>query len=322
VGASNLAAVTRKLRGLDAIVLPYVAPMAVRLGGQPARLVGLSLDAAQARRLGVESPPWGKLSLQELGYERLGRIQPPAGQAAPASGSLEAVVPGVAGLRFPLRVAGASPGELALVPAELMGVLRTAQGRAVAFDGVGFSIARDGYRGFRLYARTIDVVPALAAALGAEGIEVIARVDDIQRIQVLDRGLQRLFWLVASLGIGGGAAVLVASLYAAVERKRRELAVLRLVGLTRGDVFFFPLSQGLGLALLGMLLSVLASGGLAAVINGAFAAELALGQRICALPPEALGMAGVGLASIATASSLLAAWRATRIDPAEAIREE
>ena len=158
--------------------------------------------------------------------------------------------------------------------------------------------------------------------LRGEGVEVVARVDDIRRIQALDQGLSRLFRLVAGLGIAGGVAVLVASLYAAVQRKRRELAILRLVGLTRPDVFAFPVYQGTLLAGLALAVALGAYGALAALINRTFAAELDLGQRICTLPAGDLVRAAAAVLVLAAASSLLAAWQATRIDPAEAIREE
>jgi putative ABC transport system permease protein len=322
VGTTGVDAVRRKLRGSDAILLPYVEPLAVRVNGRDLRLASLSLTAEQAARLGAAAPPWGG------GYpladaNALRQLWVADGPAAVESRSAEVVAPGLSELRFSARVTGGAPaGDFAYAPAELAGILRTGQQRPLAFDGVHFTVEREGFRGFRLYARTIDDVPALVERLRAEGVEVVARADDVRRIQVLDRGLARLFWLVASLGIAGGVAVLVASLYAAVQRKRRDLAVLRLVGLTRPDVFFFPLCQGLVLAGLGVAVALAAYGALAALINRAFAADLDLGQRICDLPAQTLGQAVVAVLGLALASSLAAAWTATRIDPAEAIREE
>lgn len=318
VGTAGVDAVRRKLRGSDAILLPYVEPLAVRVDGRDLRLAGLSLTAEQATRLGTVAPPWGGYPLADAGALR---------QLWVADGAMadraELVSLGLAELRFPARLSAGAPADtIGYAPAELLGILRTGQQRPLAFDGADFTVEREGFRGFRLYARTIDDVPALVERLRAEGVEVVARADDVRRIQVLDRGLARLFWLVASLGIAGGVAVLIASLYAAVQRKRRDLAVLRLVGLTRPDVFCFPLYQGLALAALGVGVAVLAYGALAVVINRAFSADLDLGQRICDLPAQTLGQAVVAVLGVALASSLAAAWAATRIDPAEAIREE
>jgi putative ABC transport system permease protein len=122
--------------------------------------------------------------------------------------------------------------------------------------------------------------------------------------------------------VAGAAAVLVASLYAAVERERRDLGVLRLIGLSRADVFWFPLFQGGLIALLGMLLGWSAYLLLAEVINRVFGDELSAGQAICRLPPSYPWLALLTTVGLALLSALVAASKATRIDPAEAIREE
>ena len=203
-------------------------------------------------------------------------------------------------------------------------MLRHARDRRVVYDPARGELVLEpaGYRGFRLYTHDIDAVPGLVEKLRADGVEVVAEVDDIRRIQVLDRGLTRLFWLIALLGVAGAVAVLVASLYAAVERERKDLGVLRLIGLARTDVFWFPLFQGALIALLGMLLGWLGYTVLADVINRVFGDELATVHAICRLPLEYPWLALLASVALALLSALVAAWKATLIEPAEAIREE
>lgn len=281
--------------------------------------VGISLEPADAARLGLPPLPWGGFA----GRAGEGR-QWTRALANIDTSPVEVSVPGVVPVVFPLEIVGASPLARPVVPVELMGILRTAQQRAVEFDPAsgGFLMLRGGYRGFRMYARSIDDVPELYQRLTGEGIEVIAEVEAIERIQVLDAGLSRLFWLIALLGFSGGVAVLVASLYAAVERRRRDLGVLRLVGFARRHVFFFPVAQGMIIAGLGLGAGMIAYMGLAATINRAFADDLAPGEKFCTLPPEYVLTAVVATLLLAVLSSLAAAWRATHIDPAEAIREQ
>jgi putative ABC transport system permease protein len=183
-------------------------------------------------------------------------------------------------------------------------------------------MARGGYRGFRLYARSIDDVPRLVRDLEDQGIEVVAEEEAILRIQTLDRGLTRLFRLIALLGVFGGTAVLVASLYAAVERRRRDLGVLRLLGFARSHVFFFPVAQGIIIAVLGLGAGLAGYGVLAATIDRTFTAELAAGEAFCTLPPAYVPLFFLLTVALAAVASLAAAWRATRIDPAEAIRDQ
>jgi putative ABC transport system permease protein len=325
VGRDSLTAVAGKLRGRGALVLPVVDPMAVTLDGAPMVLRGLSLSPTQANALEVAPTPWGGPAPDARDAARLTRILMPAGSASAPGASVRLDSGPPADLSVPLTVAGQTPDGMdsARVPVGLLGVLRTAGTRPVRYEaGSGFVLGRVGYRGFRLYAASIDDVAGLSERLRADEIAVIARTDDIQRVRILDEGLTRLFRLVAILGVGGGVAVLIASLYAAVERKRRDLAILRLIGLRRGAVFRFPVVQGLALALLGLAVALAAALGLAEVINSRFADALGQGQALCDITPATIGQAVAAVGVLAILSALVAAMKTTRIEPGEAIRAD
>ena len=321
VMTSSLNAIGQKLRGRDAILLPYVRGITLSLGSdESVQPVGVSLEPAVADRLALPPLPWGRLNHRTEDARPLNQ----ALLAAGAPDRVEVSVDGAQPLRFPLEKVGVSPLGQPILPAEMLGVLRTAQQRGVEFDVQSgqFLMQRGGYRGFRLYAASIDDVPGLYRRFLEEGVEVLAEVETIERIQVLDAGLGRLFWMIAILGVSGGVAVLVASLYAAVERRRRDLGVLRLVGLARRHVFFFPVAQGIIIAGLGLVAGLASYAGLALAINRAFSSDLAPGEKFCTLPASYVAVAFAVTLVLATLSSLAAAWHATHIDPAEAIREQ
>ncbi|MGC9456641.1 MAG: ABC transporter permease [Halothiobacillaceae bacterium] len=321
---SNLRALSQKLRGRDRVLLPYVESVdLVNRAGEPVDPIGLSLSPEEAAMLGIAPTPWGGFDGQAPRDDKLTSVLLP--EISTETGT-DAVDWSLSGERFlPLRLsaAGATQADRPVVSSELLAALNTGMVRGLTWTGEGTALemARGGFRGFRLYADSIDSVPALARALEEEGIEVVARTEEILRIQILDRGLGRIFWLISLLGILGGTAVLIASLYAAVERLRRDLGVLRLLGLSRRHVFAFPVLQGLMIAGMGLVLSILAYLSLAWVINRNFATALAEGERLAALTPGQLLTAAVATLALACLSSMLAAWRATGIDPAEAIRE-
>ncbi len=327
LGFASYRALSGKLRGRGAVLLPYTGIESLRIqgGGEPVELpvFGLSLSPGKADLLGIEAPPWGRLKEDSRGERWRALLLPES------LGSGEKMYQAELGVKdgtlvFPLEFLGASPGKKALVPAELLGALRTARQRRVDYNAEQgeFLLARGGFRGFRLFTQDIDQVPPLVRELRADGIEVIAEIEAIERIRVLDRGLSRIFWLVAVVGISGGLAALIASLYAAVERKRQALGVMRLLGFSPGDMFRFPVYQGLVLALLSLGAAYGAYFSLATVINRVFATDLAMGQRICHLPLTQLGAAVAATLLMAWASTLFAAWKSTRIDPAEALRHE
>jgi putative ABC transport system permease protein len=325
VQVATLRQLKGKLRGRQAILLPYADGVILTLegGSSPLAIVGLSLTTEEAATLEVAAPPWGGLDTA-LADARLRQILLPEPLPTEQTLTLETTLLDGKRLDVPVHLAGAASGARAIVPAELLGVLRTGLERRLEYDPArgGLVLAKVGHRGFRLYARGIDDVPVLYRWFVDQGISVQTMAQEIERVQILDRGLTRIFWLVAAVGILGGMASLVANLYAAVERKKRDISVLRLMGLARRQVFRFPLYQGLTMAGLSVLL---ASGGYAlfeAIINQLFAADLRLGQKICTLPVHYFGMALLITTGIALLSSLLAAWKTTQIDPAEALREE
>lgn len=326
VQASSYRAVKRRLRGKKAIVMPYVkaSPLTKQKDKTEIPVFGLSLSSQHLQTLGLPDLPWGALD-NNASYAKMGQLLLPDSGTKKTETLIETTFEGIKGtVAFPLRIQGKSPSQSALVPLELLATLRTGLQREITFEQNQqmFLLARGGYGGFRLYAKTIDDVQPIYTALKQQNLEISAKVDAIERIRILDRGLTRIFWLVAIVGIIGGIAALIASLYAAVERKKRELSIMRLIGLSRYQVFRFPIYQALAMAILSIGVAISAYLTLSLVINLVFSSDLDMGQKICYLPVNHLVIATLLTVSVAFISALLAAWKTTQIDPAEALREE
>ena len=115
---------------------------------------------------------------------------------------------------------------------------------------------------------------------------------------------------------------LLASLYASVERKKRELSVLRLIGLSGPGLFRYPIYQGMLIGTGGFVVAVVFFSVIAAMINTLFRAHLAAGESFCRLPVlHAASALGITIL-IAILAAAVAAWRVTQIEPAEALRDE
>ena len=319
-----LALQKRRLRGQAATLLGFVDQLSLQPPGQQKALtpVAISLNPEQAERLDTRPTPWGAMNPHRAAAD-LRQIALPATMtdALAADDTLRVQA---SGMDFALSVVADSKLQRPRIPIALAGILRTARDRAVRFDPQrgGFALQRLGYRSFRLYARSIDDVSALAATLEAQQIPSIARLDEIERVRTLDRNLTRIFWLVTSLSIVGGALAFMATLWASVRRKQRDIAVLRLMGFTRSDVMLFPVAQALALGLLIALLATASYWLGCQIINAAFAAQLGLGEKLCQLPPQNLGHAMLLTLGAALLGSTLAARASSRIDPATAIRDE
>jgi putative ABC transport system permease protein len=197
-------------------------------------------------------------------------------------------------------------------------------------DGVAAPDARPGteaeartrpFAGFRLHAARIDDVPTLDRDLRAEGIEVASRADAVAGLLRLDRNLALLFLAIAGAGGAGYLVSLGVGLWAQVERKRRDIALLSLLGLKRRALLMLPLVQAAAVALVGALLAFAIATAVATVLNRAFAGTVTGDRPVCLLTP----MMGFAAAGITMAGALLAAvlagLRAAVVPPADGLAE-
>lgn len=192
---------------------------------------------------------------------------------------------------------------------------------ALGWDGDPPSQSARSFARFRLYAASIYDVAGLAADLEQDGVEIRTRVAEIATMQALDRNLGRVFWLIALIGTLGFLASLAANLLANVERKRRELSIVRLVGFPTASLVLFPVAQALFVGVLGALAALAVYVPVSLALNGWFADSLRAGESICRLLPVHVSIA---LAATLLGSAAAAAWaglRAARIEPAEGLRD-
>lgn len=205
-----------------------------------------------------------------------------------------------------------------------LSVLRRAEDRAAFYDDQtdSFLTQRESFRGFRLYARSIEDVPGLVGELRADGVDTIAQVQAIERVRILDRGLDLLFWLIAVIVTFGSLIAILANLYSAVERKKAALAHLRLLGLRRTAVALLPIYQGAIVTFLSSGAAFVFAWISAGVINSQFSGDLGFEGSLAILPAWAAGAAAMLAVAIGFLASLAASLRAMSIDPAEAIRNE
>ncbi len=196
-------------------------------------------------------------------------------------------------------------------------------GRAVSAFGWEGTINDDprSYPGFRLYAHSIYDVAALSRHLGEIGVDVRNRAADIELVMRMDRNLSAIYWAIAIIGLVGFSLSLGASLWANVDRKRKDLSVLRLVGFRTGDIMWFPVTQALYTAVLGWLLATAIYFAAAYAINDMLAEQLAAGQQVCKLLPQHFVLALTLTVGAAVIAAALAGWRSARIEPSDGLRE-
>jgi putative ABC transport system permease protein len=329
VGESNLGSLAGKLRGRGARILPWIEPLPIQLSTATSGMQGGEPFALQ---LSVD-PDASMLEGQLHSLTRGGDTDRLSGRTVLVSADL-ALEEGAANLRLHLddrelivpvtiRKGHVPPGR-AFAPALFAGMLDLLRYRNVRFDSQADALllSRQGYAGFRLYATTIDAVQRVQAFFEKDGVAVTTERERIAEVQRLDEYTSLIFWLIAAVGVVGGISALTASLYASVERKKKELNVLRLLGLLKTELVLFPIAQGILLSSGALILSVSIFWVVARVINQLFRAQLRTAESLCALSFGHFFLLFVGVWSLSVIAATFAALRATRLDPAEALRDE
>jgi hypothetical protein len=210
------------------------------------------------------------------------------------------------------------------IPLALAGVLRAARDTPVRYDDStgAFHLTRSGYPAFRLFARTIDDVPVLADYFKFQGVSVATKAARIRDVRELDRYATYVFSLIAVVCLVGAGGVLLASLIAAVERKRRSLGVMRLLGMRRSTLVRLPIYQSITVVFLSAAFSAAVYFWISGIISGFTRRYLEAGETLALLPLRDLAWAGATALMLAVAAALVAGVRVLRVDPAEAIRDD
>ncbi|EKN3340045.1 FtsX-like permease family protein [Yersinia enterocolitica] len=177
------------------------------------------------------------------------------------------------------------------------------------------------YARARLYAKSIDYVASLESDLRAQRIETTSRLADIENVKSTNRVLGVIFNTIAATALIGCIASLIGSFIANVDRKRKHIAVLRLLGFTSTAVGGYVILQGCLLSLLayvgGYSIYLIAS----QIFNRVLAGSQATDQMLCkiTLGHSFLAMAITVVVALLVAS--IGAYRAIIIEPAQSLRE-
>ncbi|MEX2354046.1 MAG: ABC transporter permease, partial [Gammaproteobacteria bacterium] len=318
-----------------AFVVPRTRSIAATIklrapGGQPGRIIDVEL---------IPSAP-GDPALTDnipapVGYDRVVLSERAAEKLGARDGSL---VDGIVSrirrdtqetVIVPFAVTGISPlGAFSrdglFVSLDLLVAIEDYRdGRAVAALGWDGDTPRNTSRdfaGFRLYARSIDDVAGLRSDLIREGVDVRTRAADIELVKGLDRNLSILFWIIAITAATGYCFSLGSSIWANIDRKRREFSYLRLVGFHTRSIVLFPVLQALLTGLLGWSIACLAYFLIATLLNTMFGANFGAGEAVCRLLPWHFGVTLILTLVITALPASIGGMRLARMEPSTGLR--
>lgn len=327
VTEDSIQAVRNKLRGKGAIVIPWVQPFDVSLTSPSAAIPLTFMLHAVSEKVGIVSSltlPL-QINLAGKGKDPQKNVFVPNSSPFNEDSVILSLTAGDRNLSLPITViSGSDAFSLAYASAPFVGKLNLLRYRNVKYDKISKSLllSRRGYAGFRMYATTIDEVEAIQQQLESEGITVHTEKERIGEVRRLDQYMSLIFWLIAAVGVIGGISALTASLYASVERKKKELNILRLLGLLKQEIVLFPVFQGLLLSSGGLVLAGIVFMLVSRVINQLFRSHLQTTESLCTLSIYHFVILVSGVFVLSILSATFAALQATRLDPAEALRDE
>jgi putative ABC transport system permease protein len=232
--------------------------------------------------------------------------------------------------RLPMTVVGIAPitafaRDGLFVSAELIAAVEDfLDGRAVpalAWEGTTPRTADRTFAGFRLYTRGIEDVAAVRDDLMRQGIEVRTSIADIALVQSLDRNLSVVYWIIALIAIGGYCLSFATSVWANVDRKRREFSVLRLTGFRTEGIVWFPILQAAFTAAFAWTFACLVFFAVQGLLNGLFSTTIGGGQPVCRLQLWHLILALMMTLIAAVLAAIIGGRRVAQLEPSIGLRE-
>jgi predicted permease len=211
------------------------------------------------------------------------------------------------------------------VPFEIVGIVGDTRTRAVETAPIPIIYTpypQWTWQAISLTVRAQGSAAALGRAMAAQVSAIdrdlpttqISMMDDLIAATLLQR--RQTLYLIA--GFAGVALVLaVLGLYGvmaySVAQRTAEFGIRQAIGAQRADILRMVLVQSLRLSLVGVVAGMLAAAAVTRLL-----ARLLFGTA--ATDPAVYGAIALVFLVVATAASLGPAWRATRVDPIEALR--
>ncbi|SUC10544.1 ABC transporter permease [Pasteurella canis] len=173
----------------------------------------------------------------------------------------------------------------------------------------------------RIYASSLEDVAPLALKLRDKHIDTRTEAKAIENVKAIDSVLNVIFMVIAMTSIIGCILSLIGAFLANIDRKRKEIAVLRLLGFQSLGVMGYLVLQAIILSSLAFILSYLFFITGSQLFNQILTSNLADTHFISSLHPLHLVSAFIICFVLAAIVAAIGAMRAIRIQPAESLRD-
>lgn len=173
----------------------------------------------------------------------------------------------------------------------------------------------------RMYAADIDQVAELEQWLNAQHIDTVSRLAEIENVRAISHVLGLVFGVIAITALVGCLASMLGAFLANIDRKRKDLAVLRLLGFDRPAIAGYIVLQAGTLTLAAYAVGLVLYGLGSQVFNQALATSSTTGSVVCRITFMHGVIALLLALLVALMVAVIGVLRAFSIEPAESLRE-
>ncbi|OCG07066.1 ABC transporter permease [Gilliamella sp. wkB178] len=173
----------------------------------------------------------------------------------------------------------------------------------------------------RIYANSLDDVAPLSFKLREQHIETRTQANAIENMQAIDRVLTFIFSVIAITAIFGCILSFTGSFLSNIERKRKDIAFMRLIGFQSQEIMLYLITQAMILSCLAFVISCLL------FLLGNYVFNMVLGKNLVSQPIVSqlqfyhLTIAFLLTLFISSIVVIIGGRRAVKIQPAESLRE-
>jgi putative ABC transport system permease protein len=194
-------------------------------------------------------------------------------------------------------------------------------------DSIWFTYQTPEYESLEQTVRTILAVPHKFNQADRQAVRVYNLMTQVHQFEIITLGLKVLMGFIGTLTLGIGGVGLMNIMLVSVTQRTREIGVQKALGAKRRYILMQFLAEALTITFIGGVLGIILAYIVALSVGrltlySAFAKNAEAGDIRLIIAPGTLIASTLILGAVGLVSGMVPAFRASRLDPIEALRHE